>query len=138
MASGNYGNRVITFEDGTNGLSKAVNKYSKELLNSIKNKSFTEENIKNMLLTNARILVLLRKMLSQLPNTTKLDELSKKINEVQTELKKTHENKIQNVETKIQNVQKKLNSQVNEYKKHKHTIKNITKGTNSVNSTAPV
>ena len=73
-------------EDNTKDLKTLVNKYSKELLNSIEHKSFTEENIKNMLLTNARILALLSDMVSKFANKNELKGLSEKINTVQTKL----------------------------------------------------
>ena len=107
-------------EENTKDLKTLVNKYSQELLNSIEHKSFTEENIKNMLLTNARILSLLSEILSQLPNTQELEyELSQKIKNVQNKLNK------------------KLNTEI--YKNHTHKL-NATKSadkTSNPNGTFP-
>ena len=92
--------------ENTNQLKNLVNKYSQELLKSIENKSFTEENIKNMLLTNARILALINDMVSKLASKQYLNTtLSNKIN----------------------NVQKILNSKLNKstYNIHKHKFKGI-------------
>jgi flagellar motor switch protein FliG len=111
MASGNGNNTKIQ------NITKAVNKYSEELLTSIEHKSFTEENIKNMLLTNASILVLLREILSQsgmvskFANKNELNGLTEKIKEVQTVLNE------------------KLNTEI--YKKHIHKFKGVPDGTNA-------
>ena len=107
MASGNSNNRKIqNILRKQQSITEAVNKYSQELLKSIEEKSFTQENIKNMLLTNARILSLLSGMVSKFANKNQLDGLSEQINEVQTKLN-------EKLKTKINK---------NNYNKHIHNV----------------
>ena len=93
----------------TNELKNLVNRYSADLLKSIENKSFTEENIKNMLLTNARILALINDMVSKLGTKNKLNDLS---------------NKIKIVQNKLNN---KLNKSI--YNSHTHEFTGVADGT---------
>ena len=83
-------------------LQKLVNNYSNNLLNSIEKKSFTEENIKNMLLTNGRILVLLNNITSNMTPRSEVNEMKQQINSVSIS----------------------LNQLINHYKNHKHTYGN--------------
>lgn len=97
MASGNISNtKIHNILRKEQSITEAVNKYSKELLKSIEEKSFTQENIKNMLLTNARILALLNDMVSKFANKNELKGLSEKINKVQNELNAKLNTKIYN------------------------------------------
>ena len=66
-----------------NILTNLVNQYSQNMLNSIKTKSLTDENVKNILLTNARILVMLNAILKKLKNTDKKAE-KKMVNQLNT------------------------------------------------------